>query len=77
MFKQFTREEILERLHREIESGRPIVGAGAGIGITAKFAEIGGADLIVVYNSGLFRMNGVLSVSLRSGRRDTQVPVKA
>jgi predicted TIM-barrel enzyme len=58
LFKQFTREEILERLHREIESGRPIVGAGAGIGITAKFAEIGGADLIVVYNSGLFRMNG-------------------
>lgn len=58
MFKQFTREEILERLHREVASGRPIVGAGAGIGITAKFAEIGGADLIVVYNSGLYRMNG-------------------
>ena len=58
MFKQFTREEILERLHREIAGGRPIVGAGAGIGITAKFAEIGGADVIVVYNSGLYRMNG-------------------
>lgn len=58
MFKQFTREEILERLHREVASGRPIVGAGAGIGITAKFAEIGGADVIVVYNSGLYRMNG-------------------
>jgi len=58
LFKQFTREEILERLHREIAIGRPIVGAGAGIGITAKFAEIGGADVIVVYNSGLYRMNG-------------------
>ncbi len=58
MFKQFTREEILERLQREVASGRPIVGAGAGIGITAKFAEIGGADVIIVYNTGLYRMNG-------------------
>jgi predicted TIM-barrel enzyme len=58
MSKQFTREEILERLQKEIKNGRPIIVAGAGIGITAKFAELGGADLIGVYNSGLYRMNG-------------------
>lgn len=58
MAKQFTREEILERLQKEIKNERPIIVAGAGIGITAKFAELGGADLIGVYNSGLYRMNG-------------------
>jgi predicted TIM-barrel enzyme len=58
MSRQFTREEVLERLQKEIQKGRPILVAGAGIGITAKFAEIGGADLIGVYNSGLYRMNG-------------------
>ena len=39
-------------------SGRPIIGAGAGTGISAKFAEQGGADLILIYNSGRYRMNG-------------------
>jgi predicted TIM-barrel enzyme len=58
MARQFTRKEILERLRKEIRAGRPIIIVGAGIGITAKFAEIGGADIIGVYNSGLFRMNG-------------------
>lgn len=58
MPKQFTREEVLERLQTEIQNGRPIIVAGAGIGITAKFAELGGADLIGVYNSGLYRMDG-------------------
>jgi len=58
MARQFTRDEILEKLHKEIQEARPIIIAGAGIGITAKYAEIGGADLIGVYNSGLFRMNG-------------------
>jgi predicted TIM-barrel enzyme len=58
MARQFSREEILEKLRKEIREGRPIIGVGAGIGLTAKFAEIGGADFIVVYNSGLFRMNG-------------------
>ncbi len=58
MVAQFSRQKVLGRLTEEIRNGRPIVIAGAGIGLTAKFAEIGGADLIGVYNSGLFRMNG-------------------
>ncbi len=58
MARQFTRKEVIARLRREIKRGRPIVAAGAGIGLTAKCAELGGADLLVIYNSGLFRMNG-------------------
>lgn len=52
------RTEILARLRREIQEGRAILGAGAGTGITAKFAERGGVDLIIIYNSGRFRMSG-------------------
>lgn len=53
-----TRTEILGKLHRAIDAGVPIIGAGAGTGISAKFEEAGGADLIVIYNSGRFRMAG-------------------
>ena len=52
------RERVLARLRRSIEAGKPIVGAGAGTGISAKFEEQGGADLIIIYNSGRFRMAG-------------------
>ncbi|KAI1089207.1 TIM-barrel-protein domain-containing protein [Rostrohypoxylon terebratum] len=52
------RQEILQRLRAVISSRRPIVGAGAGIGLSAKFVEAGGADLIIIYNSGRFRMAG-------------------
>jgi predicted TIM-barrel enzyme len=52
------RDEILARLHGKIALGRPIIGAGAGTGISAKCAEAGGVDLIVIYNSGRFRMAG-------------------
>ncbi|KAI1392998.1 TIM-barrel-protein domain-containing protein [Hypoxylon trugodes] len=52
------REEVLRRLGEVITSHRPIVGAGAGIGLSAKFVEAGGADLIIIYNSGRFRMAG-------------------
>ena len=52
------REEILCRLRTEISKGRMIVGAGAGAGISAKFIEAGHADMIVIYNSGKFRMAG-------------------
>jgi predicted TIM-barrel enzyme len=52
----FTRKEILERLGKNIKVGTPIIGAGAGTGISAKFEEEGGVDLIVIYNSGRFRM---------------------
>ena len=54
----FTREEVLARLRQNIADGVPIIGAGAGTGISAKFEEAGGVDLIVIYNSGRFRMAG-------------------
>ncbi|HAJ34469.1 MAG TPA: hypothetical protein DCL15_02075 [Chloroflexi bacterium] len=53
-----SRQEILKRLRAQVAAGRPIVGAGAGTGISAKFAEAGGADLIIIYNSGRYRMAG-------------------
>ncbi len=52
------RSEILRRLRDQIDRRRPIIGAGAGTGITAKFAEKGGVDLIIIYNSGRYRMAG-------------------
>ena len=52
------RNEILKRLRQQIEQKRPIVGCGAGTGISAKLAEAGGADLIIIYNSGRYRMAG-------------------
>ncbi len=55
---RYTREQVLDRLHAQLRQGRPIIGAGAGTGISAKFAEAGGADLIIIYNSGRYRMAG-------------------
>jgi len=52
------RQEILKRLRAQQAAGTPIVGCGAGTGISAKFAEAGGADLIIIYNSGRYRMAG-------------------
>ena len=54
----FTSDEVLTRLREQTESGVPIIGAGAGTGISAKFEEDGGVDLIVIYNSGRYRMAG-------------------
>lgn len=53
-----TRAEILKRFRQKIADGQPIIGGGAGTGISAKFEEAGGIDLIVIYNSGRFRMAG-------------------
>jgi predicted TIM-barrel enzyme len=53
-----SRAEILKRLQAQIAAGKPIVGCGAGTGISAKMAEAGGADLIIIYNSGRYRMAG-------------------
>lgn len=53
-----TREECLTRLRKTRSEGKPIVGTGAGTGISAKCAEAGGADLIIIYNSGRYRMAG-------------------
>jgi predicted TIM-barrel enzyme len=52
------RQEILDRLRAKVAAGQPIVGGGAGIGLTAKMAEAAGIDLVVIYNSGRFRMAG-------------------
>lgn len=54
----YTREEVLERLRATLKRGEPIIAAGAGTGISAKFIERGGGDLIIIYNSGRFRMAG-------------------
>jgi predicted TIM-barrel enzyme len=53
-----TKSDHVARLREVAKSGRPIVGAGAGTGISAKCAEAGGADLIIIYNSGRYRMAG-------------------
>ena len=52
------RAEALARLRAPVEGGKPIIGAGAGTGLSAKSAEAGGADLIIIYNSGRYRMAG-------------------
>jgi predicted TIM-barrel enzyme len=57
------RADALARLRAQIDAGRPIIGAGAGTGLSAKCAETGGADLIIIYNSGRYRMAGRGSLS--------------
>lgn len=59
----FHRDEILSRLRAKVAAGQPIVGGGAGTGISAKMSEAGGIDLLVIYNSGRFRMAGRGSLS--------------
>lgn len=53
-----TRTDILERFRRKVAAGQPIIGGGAGTGLSAKCAEAGGIDLIIIYNSGRYRMAG-------------------
>src|ERR1700738_2693357 len=55
---ELTRKDYLERLRAVVAAGTSILGAGAGTGISAKCAEAGGADLIIIYNSGRYRMAG-------------------
>src|SRR5215217_5828194 len=54
----YTKQEVRDRLKATIDQGKAIIAAGAGTGISAKFIEKGGADLIIIYNSGRFRMAG-------------------
>lgn len=54
----YTRQEVIDRLHETLKNNESIIAAGAGTGISAKFIEKGGADLIIIYNSGRFRMAG-------------------
>lgn len=48
----YTRTEVIYRLNKTLQEHKPVIAAGSGTGISAKFAEKGGADLIVIYNSG-------------------------
>jgi predicted TIM-barrel enzyme len=57
------RQDIMSGFRTQLAKGIPIVGAGAGTGISAKSAELGGADLIIIYNSGRFRMAGRGSIA--------------
>ncbi len=59
---KYSRKEVRDRLRKTLEAGRPVIAAGAGIGLSAKFAEHGGADLVVIYNSGRYRMTGYSSL---------------
>ncbi|GAA3133988.1 phosphoenolpyruvate hydrolase family protein [Streptomyces rectiviolaceus] len=55
---QITRKEALARLNSQVAQGSPVIGAGAGTGLSAKCAEEGGVDLLIIYNSGRYRMAG-------------------
>src|SRR5512143_3433973 len=57
------RKEILKKLYDQAEKGIPIIGGGAGTGISAKSEEAGGIDLIVIYNTGRYRMAGRVSIT--------------
>jgi predicted TIM-barrel enzyme len=59
----FSRDEILQKLRAKVAAGKPIIGGGAGTGLSAKLSEAGGIDLLVIYNSGRFRMAGRGSLS--------------
>ena len=54
----YTKQEVRDRLQATLDQNKAIIAAGAGTGISAKFIEKGGADLIIIYNSGRFRMSG-------------------
>ena len=62
MGHRYTRDEVEARLRAAISAGSPIIVAGAGNGLSAKCAELGGIDLIIIYNSGKFRMDGLPSI---------------
>lgn len=53
-----TRSEIMVKFKEQVKNGQTLLGVGAGTGITAKFSEAGGADMLIVYNSGRYRMAG-------------------
>lgn len=61
--KQYTRQQVLQRLQAKLATGHILVAAGAGTGISARFEEEGGADLLLVFNSGRYRMHGLGSLS--------------
>lgn len=60
--KRVMRKELAERLHQKVKSGRPVILAGAGCGIAAKAEESAGVDVIMAYNTGIYRMDGHVSL---------------
>lgn len=58
MAKKYSRQQVRERLVHQVDTGKPLLMFGAGIGLTAKCAELGGADLIAVYSTAIYRMKG-------------------
>lgn len=71
MGRRFTREEILRRLSKTSEEGKPIIAAGSSAGIIAKCAELGGADLIMVYSSGKARIRGFQTTMIENSNQVT------
>ena len=71
MARGFKRSEILERLRASTAAGKPILGAGCSAGIIAKCAELGGADLIMVYSSGRTRIQGFMTGPVEDSNRVT------
>ncbi len=71
MAKRLTRKEILSRLRATIKEGKPIVAAGSSAGIIAKCAELGGADLIMVYSSGRERLRGRQTSMVENSNEET------
>lgn len=71
MAKRFSREEILNRLKKTLREGKPIIGAGCSAGIIAKCAEMGGADLIIVYSTGKSRLQGLPTTLIPNSNRVT------
>jgi predicted TIM-barrel enzyme len=60
---KYDRNQVARRIRATLEAGRAVIVAGAGTGLSARCAELGGGDLIIIYNSGLFRMDGLPSVA--------------
>ena len=63
MVIRYNRDQMAERIKKTLNENRAVIASGAGTGLSAKCAELGGADLIIIYNSGLFRMDGMPSVA--------------
>ena len=63
MATKYTRQQMIDRFRKRLADGHALIGAGAGTGISAKFIERGGADFIIIYNSGRYRMAGIASAA--------------
>lgn len=76
MAKRYTRKEVIDRLRDQVKKGKPILMFGAGIGLTAKSAETGGADIIAVYSTAIYRMRGLPTLMAFMPYSDANVHVR-